>query len=418
MNRIGFHYFQDTNHYRQRDLETWLPELNAMKTSWLVLFAPTDRAIPEPFLRGILDANIEPVLHFHLSPDRLPPFEDLSMLFQVYGKWGVQYVTLFNKPNLRTIWQTTNWAQTDLVERFLDIYLPLSAMCLSAGLTPIFPPLEPGGDYWDTAFLKASLQGIKRRGYKHLLDKLVIGAYARTGEQSLNWGAGGPERWPDTRPYFTPDDKEDQQGFRIFDWYNAIVQAVLVEPRSIFLFEVGCLTDDGTTLKIHTQKNLEIAQLLDGEEIVGIEPIPSNVIGSAFWLLSAPQGSPQISHAWYKTISESRPIVQVLRNWAAGSHDDPQSKQLDSRFLSHYLLLPSFNDEISDVHLELIRPFIKKYKPTIGFSLEEAQHANRVTVIGGNGLYPDGSINHLRNSGCVVQEIDDSGIDIASMVAC
>ena len=212
MNRIGFHYFQDTQHYRQSDLDTWLPELNAMKTNWLVLKAPSDRAIPEHFLRGLLDAGIKPVLHFDFPPDHLPPKEDLSLLFNVYSKWGVQYITLFNKPNLRASWQTTNWAKTDLVERFLDNFLPKAKICVNAGLIPIFPPLEPGGDYWDTAFLRASLRGIKRRGYKYLLDMLVIGAVARTQGHSLDWGVGGPERWPEAHPYFTPQDEEDQRG--------------------------------------------------------------------------------------------------------------------------------------------------------------------------------------------------------------
>ena len=205
MNRIGFHYFQDTDHYRKCDLNTWLPIFKRLNTRWLVLTAPKDYAIPEPFLQGLLDNQVEPVLQFNLSPDALPKSEDLSFLLDIYAKWGVRYISLFHKPNMRSLWKTTHWARIDLVERFLDIYLPMAETCLAHGLIPIFPALEPGGDYWDTVFLRASLKGIKRRGHKYLLEKLVIGAIARTGGRPLNWGAGGPERWPETRPYFTSE---------------------------------------------------------------------------------------------------------------------------------------------------------------------------------------------------------------------
>ena len=29
-NRIGFHYFPDTAHYRESDLRAWVPELQAL----------------------------------------------------------------------------------------------------------------------------------------------------------------------------------------------------------------------------------------------------------------------------------------------------------------------------------------------------------------------------------------------------
>jgi hypothetical protein len=60
---------------------------------------------------------------------------------------------------------------------------------------------------------------------------------------------------------------------------------------------------------------------------------------------------------------------------------------------------------------------VKKHQPTIGFSIKEARQAERVTVIGGNGTYPKNEINQLRNAGCIVQQIEGHGIDIASFMA-
>lgn len=52
-NRLGYHYFADALHYRELDLQTWLPHLKALGASWLVVQADGDRtAIPEPFLSG------------------------------------------------------------------------------------------------------------------------------------------------------------------------------------------------------------------------------------------------------------------------------------------------------------------------------------------------------------------------------
>jgi hypothetical protein len=415
MDRIGFHYYQDTKHYSQKDLDTWLPELAALRARWLVTEASIESAIPESFLKGLIEAKIQPVLHFRLPFDHTPPLEDLDTLFKVYAKWGIRYVTLFDKPNLRSQWLNTNWTQTDLVERFLDIYLPAAENCLKTGLIPIFPPLEPGGDYWDTAFLKGALEGIKRRGYSYLLDRLVIGAYAYCGNRSINWGSGGPERWPEARPYYKPENSEDQIGFRIFDWYNAIVQSVLVNYLPVFLFGIGTTLDPENNHLHHTETNLTIAKLLYGDSISDTEPIPENIIGSAFWLLSSSKDSPNYSQAWIKPRGDNLPIVEKFSEWVVNDSANKYYSNNNVRSISHYLLLPSYDGMISDTHIDLLRPFIKKYKPTIGFSLKEAAQARKVSVIGGEKSYPDGEIDHLRNSGCIVQTFDENGIDIASL---
>ena len=49
--RLGFHYFPDSLHYRELDMATWLPELQALGAGWLIIRSELDRAIPENFLR-------------------------------------------------------------------------------------------------------------------------------------------------------------------------------------------------------------------------------------------------------------------------------------------------------------------------------------------------------------------------------
>lgn len=344
--RIGFHYYPDTRHYRKIDLDTWLPELQAMGASWLVLSAPTSRAIPEQFLTGLLEAGIEPILKLNLplDPTALVPdggWHSLELLFSTYAQWGVHYMSPFERPNSRLAWPASAWAQADLVERFLDIYLPVTRRITEAGLFPLFPVLEPGGDYWDTAFLRAALQGIQRRGYQDLLQSLVLSATAHTHLKPLSWGAGGPERWPGRRPYSSDGPGEDQQGFYIFDWYLAATRAAIGTPLPILLFGAGKFrfetigTPQGEDCSIyaraaaeeeeHARRILALAQVLSAPFGVAgnavqtscgpLEPVSPHVLGCNMWLLAADPESRYAKEAWYSAEGDPLPAAGALRAW-------------------------------------------------------------------------------------------------------
>src|SRR5574340_797115 len=64
--RLGFHYFPDTLHYTERDLQQWLPVLLDLGASWLVIRSDATRAIPEiPVAPGeehwLLDTSLDEV---------------------------------------------------------------------------------------------------------------------------------------------------------------------------------------------------------------------------------------------------------------------------------------------------------------------------------------------------------------------
>lgn len=429
----GFYYFPDSSHYRQNDAHTWLPELQALGASWLTLLAPIDRAIPEPFIRSVIEAGIQPIVHLPLATHETGLLNELSILFEAYAHWGVKYLTLFDRPNQLKNWSPSTWAQKNLVERFLDIFIPIAQGALETGLTPVFPPLEPGGDYWDTAFLFAALQGLQRRNQLDLLDHLVLSAYAWSGNRSPNWGAGGPERWPATRPYDTPQNSEDQLGFRIFDWYLAIAQAAIAQPLPIILLAAGSRIGDqldprspAVDIHAHTWQNLTLVRMMSGlaQEF---DPVPAEVLTCNFWLLSAEEADPQVANAWYKPDQQTLPVVALLKEWVASGGEVPSPSSrfvskmktdfLDPRPISHYLLLPTFEWGPADWHLDAIRPFINKYQPTIGFSPVEASHAKKVTVIGGATNVPEAIIDGLLAAGCIVEQISGDGMDIATMLS-
>lgn len=424
VSRFGMHYFSDTLGYRDSDLQTWLPELASLGVGWLILEAEVGRAIPEPFITGLVSNQIQPVIRFILPNDKIPPLGELQTLLEVYARWGVRYVSFYDRPNDRSTWPAASWGQQDLVERFLDRFIPTAELAYQSGLTPIFPPLQPGGSYWDTAFLRSSLQSLLRRKQERLARSLALSAYGWTYGKPLNWGAGGPERWPRTRPYLTPEDSQDQRGFHIFDWYSAIARTILEEPLPIFLFQAGrpgpaqvSPQDDPLAPNL---TELNITRLLQNEKVYSnencqeaLEPIHSDVICSAFWLLSARSGSPEERWAWYTPDGKALPRAETVRAYKARS----KIAKLGANRVRHYLLLPAYEWGIDEFHLEAIRPFLRKYRPAVGFSIDEAVLADAVTVIGDETIFPEDALNRLRQAGCRVERIAGDGTKIASMLA-
>jgi hypothetical protein len=426
--RLGFHYYPDTIHFRDKDISTWLPELQALAASWLTIQAPINRAIPESFIHQLIQHEIQPLLHFHFSPAQPPSIHDFNLLCRSYARWGAQYVVLFDRPNLRENWNAAAWAKPNLVERFLDIFQPLALVAAQAGLVPVFPPLEPGGDYWDTAFLRTAFDGLLRRNQTQLLERMAISCYAWNNCHPLNWGSGGPERWPTSRPYDTPKGSEDQRGFRIFDWYLAYSEAVFGEQLPVFALAAGALPNEKvldipSTESPHTTQNLLISRLIMGDK-VALDPLPSSLMACSFWLLTAASDHPNASAAWYKPDGTTLPAVTTLKQWAAEhkwsrtpvtqpiSMINTQSP--NNRPISHYLLLASSDLEMVDDQKDIFRSLVNKYHPTIGFSPAEAVHASRVTVFGNRENLPDAILDGLITAGCQVDDLRRDGTTIAT----
>jgi hypothetical protein len=401
-----------------------------------VLRSETGRAIPEVFLQGIKQAGIEPLIQFQFSLEHLPAIEEVRTLFEVYARWGARYLLFFDRPNARSAWPSSGWVQQDLVERFLDRYIPAASLAVKMGLIPVFPPLEPGGSYWDTAFLRSALQSLQRRKQDQILENLVLSAYGWTGGHPLNWGRGGPERWPQSRPYITPPGSEDQRGFRIYEWYQAVAYSVLQKESPVILLQAG-LPGDPAQLdpqllqgREYMENGLNINRLLAGESanssVTGggaLEEIPAQVIACNYWLLGADAASPYANQAWFPAGGEKHALAAALRSWRASwltqaaSDQAQKTVQNANHSIRHYLLLPSQEWGVSDWYLEVIRPFVKKYRPTVGFSPDEAERAARVTVIGNDQNFPDNMLHRLRKAGCWVEHISGDGMKIATELA-
>lgn len=421
-NKIGFHYFQDTAHYTNKDLNTWLPELIKLNTGWVVLLSDSSRAIPEQFIHGLKTANITPIVHFCFRLPDAPSPADMRAIFEAYAHWGVKNVVLFNKPNQINSWSSASWSQQDLVERFVDRFLPLANEALRSGLIPVFPPLEPGGDYWDTSFLRSSLASIKRRSGDTLLKRISFAVTTHTFGHDLNWGAGGPQKWNAAKPYFTPVGCEDQCGFNNWQWVESIAKNAGI--TDVTLFQFGCGIKTETELYspvIHSEITEEILERIQSPSLFSVK-------ASLFWLLAAESGTEEYSQAWFKTNGKTLPIVKVLTlDDECAINKTISAKNISAEKFSneneyphpieHYLLLPSYEWGVADWHLEVTRPFVIKHRPTIGFSIDEALLAKKVTVIGGDQDFAPEMLSHLRNCGCEVEQISGDGTSIATILA-
>jgi hypothetical protein len=421
MTTFGFHYFPDDTHYRVSDLHAWLPELQALGAGWLTLVGSLTRAVPEAFIKPLCEAGIEPIIHLPVVPIRPILPADLEALFKSYERWGVKYVALFSEPNVRSAWSPAEWGKPALVERFLEVLLPVLEAQVEAGLTPVFPALRAGGDYWDTGFLEAALAGINRRGASKIAEQLVFAVNLWTYNRPLSWGQGGLQRWPEAKPYLTPPGTQDQQGFHLVDWYDEIIRSRLGESHPFL-----CLSG-GPRMGDHTDKNFLPVDELWHESCIrelwqtqARQELLPNLLNINFWLLGAGEGSPFANEAWYRGNGTTVPAVDVLKQRvqvqtkaskvlkAAGALDATLAGQTEAgsaKPIQHYLLLPAFEWGISEWHWSAAIEYVKAFRPTCGFSPQEAAQAQRVTIVGNEQGISRDSENMLRLAGCAVERV-------------
>ena len=411
--RVGFHYFQDTDHFQTKDLSTWLPQLKSLETAWLVIQSPVNIAIPEEFVSGLIENGIQPIINFDLQVNDETRPEELRVLLSAYAKWGVKYVLFFRSPNVRSAWIEGTWAQGDLVERFLDRYMPFVRMAEQNGLISVFPPLQPGGDYWDLSFLKKVFQLVQQRRLLGFSSNLHMAVSAQTFSKPLSWGSGGSSKWKTPRPYSKPElGEEDQIGFNAWQWYSELAKSMLDSNPKMFLFWFGASTTKQKTL----DPALDFEQLMSivtSPDTAGTEEprIADQVVACCLWMLSAEATNTKESTAWFDEtgqpqLKEIEDYKEQLEETRKQSVEYPVSNKVAEWMypIDHYLLLPSYEWGVPENTLDRVRPIIRDSKPTIGFSIFEAMNARKVTVWNENGAFEEKDIDMLRQAGCLVDE--------------
>ena len=303
---IGFHWFPDQWHYEQRYFDIFMPELKAMGASWLLVLSDGVRPIPEWFLRGLIEHNIEPIVRIYT---RFVTFIDqagLRRACQHYASLGVHYVHVFNEPNLRVEW--AEWNPERLPARFMDFLMPcLETMHAVKGIIPVLTPLSPGGDYWDTSFLKSMLAIINQRGKKYLYDRMAIGIHNYAFNKPLTYGKGGSARWRCARPYQRPPGCEDHTGFHMFEWYDEIVRQHTGRRLPMIGCENGVRLGDADDPRspaineaLHAERHASMCRMVMNGEV------PYYFFNNAFWLLAAEDDNFFVRHSWCRPHGEPR----------------------------------------------------------------------------------------------------------------
>lgn len=392
MSRLGYHYYPDDQHFTRRELDHWLPILRSLGAGWLVLTGSHLRSVPEPFITGLVEAGVEPVVRIPVPVGAVTP-ADLEPLFHGYARWGVRYVAVFDCPNLRSGWaQDSDWGRPGLIDRFLDRVLPMWEAERAAGLKPVFPALEPGGDYWDTAFLEAALRGLVQRGAKVILAEMTLAIFGWTFGRPLDWGGGGPGKWPEARPYHTPHGCQDQRGLRLYEWHRAAAARAGAPSMPMIVLAGGALPGEGEadpSGEVHAERNLSIARLVTQGEI------PGYIQSFAFFLLGAPADHALAHAAWFPATGAPRPVVGAFQTLAA-SLDRPTAGK-NPRPIRHYLLLDPSSP------WAMLGDFVAAFRPTVGFSLEEARRSEQVSIVG--EAFTAEVEDQLKQAGCQVQRI-------------
>jgi hypothetical protein len=398
---LGIYYFPDDLHYRQKDLEAWLPEIQAMNIGWITLRGSLQRAVPEAFVRGLIRAGLQPVIHIPAAPIR-PLRDEITPLLRAYAGWGVRYVSLFAPPNLQSSWSRGDWQNGSPVDLLVDAFVPIAKSMIEAGLEPVFPAMHSGGDYWDLAFLEAALAALIARGEMDLLAGLTLAVEAWTYNRPVAWGAGGAAQWPSVRPYLTPPDSQDQLGFGLVDWVQEIVTRHAGQPRPVLVLRGGAALGDrldanfpAVDEKRHLDLNSEIARMVIERRV------QETLLNVTYWLLAADPGSASATQAWYRADGTTLPIVTALRRLGERARAR-RSEASHSKVITHYLLVPGGLPSLTSSAWQHLQDYLRSVRPTIGDSIDEAVRAERVTLFGENPPAP--VLQALRNAGCVVDE--------------
>jgi hypothetical protein len=386
--KLGFHYYPDTDHYRESDLATWLPVLESAGASWLTLRGQAATSIPENFIRPLIAAKIEPIIHI-IEPVGSVRMAQVYTALKTYAEWDVRYVIFYDRPNLRSSWPTSTWTHEALVGHFIDTLIPVLEAQNEMGLTPIFPPLGPGGDYWDTAFIEKALSLIQERASAQVKEKLTLAIYMWSYGHALDWGQGGMAAWPEARPYSSPD-RQDQRGFQLNDWYQEIAEKAIGTrlPALVVAGGAGPTKNYATPEAIQLGNN-EVARHL------ALHGIADDILNFCFYPLATAEGHADFQASWYvgsPDISKSAKGIQSI--------------SATEKAIEHYVLLGLTNQTNGFQLWNAIAPLAMSVRPTIGFSLEEAKRAARVSLVGDLNTLPAFIEQELLASGTAYERFE------------
>lgn len=279
--------------------------------------------------------------------------------------------------------------------------------------------------------MQQALEEMQQRGADTILDKMGLSAYAWTWGRSLDWGAGGAERWPHNKPYRIPPDSQDQRSLRAYEWYQEIVRKVVGKSFPIILLQAGLsnpplqTNDHNENQEDDADSTLSIYRLLNNENVSDpastqsfLQPIGEEVLCGNFYLLACNVSSPLHPYVWFEENGEPTKMPGDILSWIETNCSSELANE-DLMFIpkspsrsfsiSRYFYFPSLEFFIENEQRMEVQEHLIKYQPAIGFSLKEAAHAAIVDIAAEEEQIPESILEALRQSGCSVRRLWNSG---------
>jgi len=399
--RHAFHLIAEKLQSEGNYLENFLSFAKVTNTQRALIETRTLSSIPTLAINTLNQESIQVDIFLKIDHYDACDLTSCQEIINNLANLQVDHVILFDRPNRQQFWGPQIWVKADLVALFLEKYIPLAEECLQKGLTPVFPPLQPGGDYWDTAFLRLSLLRLKEKNATSVLNSLMLSTYCWTYGHTLDWGAGGPECWPSSTPYNTPENSQDQQGFHTYEWYQAHVKAVLDKTVPILLLEAGRSAECGLASSSLTLENQSATVQAILEQLYGQESSNSAEDNTSDMLpeeIKICNFLVDLDWASLQDLFSKVPHPQMIVSDANDDSNAHEQKTSSQEPIQHYLLLPDESWLNNEEKATLLQPFIHRYHPVVGTSLDDAAHAQEITLVLTNDQTTDERIQFLQKN--------------------
>ncbi len=425
---IGFHYSLLPSHLGVEAGRFWLPALESLGARWLVVRLTDSKIVASGLFSALGRAGIETVAL--LDPPEVGSLsrKAVSDAASACAKVGVRYMAVYDRPNCVDKWNTSEWFRPNPAQRLADCLFPCMQAVADKGLIPVLPALDPCGDYWDIGFLNEILRLLVSSRYSPLVESMALGIRNFAYNRPLGWGKGGKSVWTDTGPYYRPSGQQDHVGFSLFEWYDEIVEDVLGQHVPMVAIANGTVVGDDfdkdfpeVDERTHSIRSVEMARMLiEGE-------LPDYVMNHAYWVLHGYSGDPKHQSDWFSDDGGELPAVSALKlmlksprpGLATNGESDPARAR---RPIYHYVFFYSPSTpplgggwERSSL-MEAVSYYVDRFEPVVGFDIEEAKRASRVTLVGGDLQVGAALEGELKAAGCLVERVEATDANDAMRV--
>jgi hypothetical protein len=211
----GFHWIP-TLHSDPAVVDHFVAEAKKLGASWVVILNDGAQIGDNDYLvKRLVENQIEPVMRLYTAHGA-PIDGDLTKMVQHYSGLGVHYFLPYNEPNL----PEENPDGKVSVKSYVDRWLPAARAILAGGGLPGLGGLAPGAPVDDVAFLRSTLDEIKRRGAVDVLDRAWVSVHNYTFNRPIDY-------------------QDDSNGFLKFRWYDQVVRDALGRDLPIISTEGG-----------------------------------------------------------------------------------------------------------------------------------------------------------------------------------